>query len=120
MKHTGPLLKPPFVTPGNVLKSTSPERGLSHLLTVLEWLDECDYYVSEDGWARFDADLAPLLVGDIVSDLLAYVHEAGELPAMRRAVKEAIEQIATDLELEADNDAGLALQELALSTTGVQ
>ncbi|WP_413116222.1 hypothetical protein ACK1X7_36940 [Streptomyces sp. CY1] len=120
MRHTGPLLKSPFITPDNVLKSTSVERGLSHLLTVLEWLGECDYSASEDGWARFDADLAPLLVGDIVSDLVAYVHEAGGLPAMRRAVKEAIEQITTDLELEANNDAGLELQELALSTTGVQ
>ncbi|WP_143059747.1 hypothetical protein [Streptomyces melanosporofaciens] len=85
---------------------------------MLELLGECDYFASEDGWARFDADLAPLLVGDVVSDLLAYLHESGGLPAMHRAVEEAVEQLATDLELEADNGAGPTLQELALSTTG--
>ncbi|CAM5730900.1 MULTISPECIES: hypothetical protein [Streptomyces] len=119
MRHTGPLLKPPFITQDNVLKSTSPERGLSHLLTTLQWLDERDYFAGEDGWARFDTDLAPLLVGDIVSDLLSYAHEAGGLAAMRRAVEEAVEQLATDLELEADNEAEPMLQELAMSTTSV-
>lgn len=120
MKHTGPLLKPPFITPDNVLKSTAPERGLSHLLTVLAWLEESDYFASEDGWSRFDAELATPLAADIVSDLLAYVHESGGIPAMRRAVKKVVEQLATDLELETDNDAGPVLQELALNTTGAK
>ncbi|CAM5731729.1 hypothetical protein SANTM175S_08416 [Streptomyces antimycoticus] len=38
---------------------------------------------------------------------------------MRRAVEEAVEQLATDLELEADDEAEPMLQELAMSTTSV-
>lgn len=98
MAHTGPLPKFPIVTSTNLLKSTSDERGLCHLLLALEWIDEADDYQADDGWASFDASpLAPLLAGEIVADLLTYVHDTGGLPAMRRAVGEAIDRFDPDL-----------------------
>ncbi|AXK35788.1 hypothetical protein DVA86_27305 [Streptomyces armeniacus] len=103
MTHTGPLPKFPLVTASNVLKSTADERGLCHLLLVLERIGEAGDYEADDGWIRFDTGHAPLLAGEIICDLLSYLHRTGGLPAMRRAVGEAIDQFDPGLDLQSDD-----------------
>jgi hypothetical protein len=74
--HYGPLPQPPDIASCHITHSTSEDRALHHLVTVMQWLGEDAEYTGPDGWRRFDEEEAVVLIASIVDDFLTYLHDA--------------------------------------------
>ncbi|MDT0318535.1 hypothetical protein [Streptomyces millisiae] len=69
------------------------EHGFHHLAEVAHGIGEDESYRDDDGWQRFDADLAPALAAQVISEILIYIYRAAGREVMDHTVTEALAEV---------------------------